>query len=88
VNIDLMTNEELTTFYNRVRLHPRKTARELFPDAPSGFVTATKDLAHYAINKATALDCRDNAERDKYTLICAFIREKCLPDYACQFLGG
>ena len=39
-------------------IRPVKAARELFPERPSGYVHATRQLFHYAQNKAVAMECR------------------------------
>ena len=51
----------------------RQFARELFPDRPKGYCTVTRDLGHYACNKAVAMDRRLNGEIDAaliYESIC------------------
>lgn len=84
-NLDSMDYDELSDFWmstNSVR--PMKKARELFPDRPTGYLSATKGLGHYAINRATAIRCRKEGkipEALKYEEICGVIY-KSLPDYA------
>jgi hypothetical protein len=67
---------------NSVR--PISFARQLFPEAPKGFVRATKDLGNYASNKATAMRCRLDGKINEalmYEGICERIYNE-LPEYA------
>lgn len=84
-----MTPEELMTFHDTARAHPRKAARELFPTLPAKSVATARDLAHYAANFATALSCWADGNREGamlYLKICMRIRED-LPAYALPLLG-
>jgi hypothetical protein len=59
MNLDSMEQDELWTFWGATKgVRPIKGARELFPARPKGYVTAFKNLGHYAANKATATSCR------------------------------
>lgn len=84
-NLDAMTPEALwewSTFCRQVR--PLGAARALFPGRPKGYVTATKDLGNYAINKAVAMKERlaGRIQSAKiYEAICDRIYAR-LPDYA------
>lgn len=65
-------------------VRPIAFARQLFPLAPSGYVRATKNLGHYAANKATAMQCRLRGEIQSalmYEGICDRIYDQ-LPEYA------
>lgn len=61
-NLDCMTMnpDELFTWGCRHSgtVRPVAAARELFPDRPAGYITVTKQLGHYAVNKATAMRAR------------------------------
>lgn len=70
---DSMTPDDLVQFHNRARLHPVKTSRELFPQKFIGCVRATRDIAHYAMNKAVAMELRaagDIETARSYEAIC------------------
>ena len=59
INLDCMDQDDLWTFWSATKgVRPIKAAREAFPERPKGYVTAFKDLGHYAANKATAISCR------------------------------
>jgi hypothetical protein len=59
INLDGMNEDELWAIWGRTNsVRPIAFARQLFPLAPKGYVRATKDLGHYASNKATAMMCR------------------------------
>jgi len=84
-NLDAMDPKALLEFWfttNRVR--PIRTARAIFPACPQEYVRATKDLGHYASNKATAMHCRmrgDISTASMYEDICERIYQK-LPAFA------
>lgn len=61
-NLDCETIEDLRELWGRLHKNPRKVGAELFPKRPGGYVRAAKGLAAYAINKATAMDCRFKGE--------------------------
>lgn len=66
------------------RLRPLTTAKALFPSRPKGYVRVTKDLGHYAANKATAMGLRQEGRIDTalmYERICESIYDR-LPGYA------
>lgn len=70
-NLDALDKSELMLFWSNARTI--KKARELFPTRPKGFYRASKDLANYAANKATAMSCRENGSIQtalKYEAIC------------------
>ncbi len=59
-NLDAMAHDDLTAFWAR---HQRGwKARTLFPQGGKGTQRATWDLANYAINKATAMSCRERGD--------------------------
>lgn len=59
---DKMSPEELTRFWYK---HQRgRGYRVLFPDGGAGSKRATADLANYASNKATAMQCRKRKDID------------------------
>lgn len=62
----------------------RRIAAELFSDKPAGYVSATRQLARYADNKATAMECRargDISAAADYERICGRIYDR-LPPFA------
>ncbi len=62
----------------------RTMGRIMFPARPVGYVTTTKNLAHYAYNKATAMRCRargDVVAAQGYEAICQRIYDR-LPEFA------
>lgn len=76
LNLDSMEEGDLTEVWKRIHWAPVKTARELFPERPKGYVTATRNLGYYAINKATAMSCRcqgDIPAAQVYEKICESI---------------
>ena len=83
-NLDAMERDELMMFWNRSDKHPVDTARGLFPAQYGGYVTATKDLGHYAANKAAAMLCRSTGDINSalmYEGICERIYDS-LPNFA------
>jgi len=83
VNLDGEQHDSLVAFWNWAS-HPVRAGRELFPSRPHHYVATTRNLAHYAINKATAMDCRsrgDVAAALIYEGICDRIYDR-LPHYA------
>jgi hypothetical protein len=81
-NLDAMDAAELSAFW--VRHHGGIRVKELFPEGGEGTKTATRDLAHYAINKAVAMKCRargDITAALTYETICDRIY-KTLPAFA------
>lgn len=82
--LDEATQEELRRFWQLTHTGARSAARELFPDRPKGFCTATKDLGAYAANKVVARNLRlkgDIAQALEYEGICERIYNS-LPDFA------
>lgn len=59
-NMDAMTSDELWTFWKTYHRPGRKAVYTLFPlrTPRDGAYQATVDLASYASNKATAMECR------------------------------
>jgi hypothetical protein len=55
-NLDTMTADELLTFW--MTHQQGRRAHHLFPDGGPGTRIATRQLANYASNKATAIRCR------------------------------
>lgn len=59
LDLDSESQEFLWSFWGRTNsVRPISFARQLFPTCPKGFVRATKDLGHYAGNKAMAMKLR------------------------------
>ncbi|MHC4299607.1 MAG: hypothetical protein ACYS7Y_20195 [Planctomycetota bacterium] len=85
VNLDGMHESELYVFAAATRgTSPRRAARRLFPEMPSGVLQVVRDLKNYAWNKVTAMACRSRGEIDTaimYEGICERIYED-LPEYA------
>lgn len=86
INLDCYSVDpkDLMALWLRFRNHPVREGRLLFPDRPKGYKSATKRLANYAANKATAMSCRlsgDIRAAIVYETICERIYEG-LPDYA------
>ncbi len=52
----------LMAFWDRVRCHPVRVARSLFPARNAGYVVATRDIAAYAANKAAMLRCASRTQ--------------------------
>jgi hypothetical protein len=81
-NLDAETPDALLAFWQR---HQRgRFARELFPDSGKGTRKATADVANYAANRATAMQCRlrgDVATALSYERICDAIYQR-LPTFA------
>lgn len=62
-NFDAHGAEWLTDFWHLATVRaPVRLARKLFRDRPKGYVTATRDLGHYAANLATARRCRERGQ--------------------------
>ena len=83
-NLDAMPPDDLGKFWVKIHYKPIAAAREVFPDRPKGYVTATRNLGHYAINKQTAFNCRLNGsvlQGMDYERICDQIYTN-LPAYA------
>lgn len=82
--LDSSNTEDLMSFWLLTYTQPSRTARKLFPDRPNRYVTTTRDLGHYAANKASAQSCRlrgDIPAAVAYESICESIYKR-LPDYA------
>lgn len=70
-NLDAMPAQDLQAFWDKHQ-NGRKRA-DLFPAGVRGCRQATQDLANYAINKATAMKCREAGTIDvalSYERIC------------------
>ena len=83
-NLDAMERGELMEFWQATNVTPVTEARRLFPERPAGYVSATKNLGHYAANKATAMRCRLAGRPDsalQYEAICDRIYSD-LPEFA------
>ena len=61
-NLDCMTKEDLGAFWGKYHRASRKDAEALVGDRRKGFTTAASALANYAINKATAMGCREKGD--------------------------
>lgn len=86
INLDgLSSPEDLMQFWQAGSgVRPIALARVLFPSQPTGYVRATRDLACYASNKATAMQCRLRGTIQsalQYEGICESIYNR-LPEYA------
>ena len=56
-NLDTLEPDGLMAFWYK---HQRgRKYKDLFPEGGTGTVKATRDLANYASNKATAMSCRE-----------------------------
>lgn len=62
-NLDTMSAEELHAFWDKYQRPTRVNAAALVGKI-RGYVTLTKDLAHYAINRATSLECRARGDTE------------------------
>lgn len=83
-NFDVMSAPDLRLFAQSYGSKSRKKAADIFPDKPKGFIRAARNCAHYAYNKATAIDCRLRGEIKvalEYEAICDRIY-KDLPAWA------
>jgi len=81
-NLDCMEPDDLWALFETSRT--RKAAREMFPDRPTGYVSATINIAHYACNKSVAMKLRaagDIATAEVYETICQRIYAM-LPEWA------
>lgn len=59
IYLDDMDINELWDFWSKTNsVRPIRFARELFPSQPKGYVETTKNLGHYAANRATAMRLR------------------------------
>jgi hypothetical protein len=85
LNLDSETSEDLMHFWQRTNsVRPISFAKQLFPTIPKGFIAATKNLGHYASNKATAQNLRlrgDVQTAMMYENICDRIYNE-LPEWA------
>lgn len=76
--------DALMAFWSLAHDRSHGTAALIFPEKPKGYVRATKDLAHYAANKATAVRLRLEGKIDRalyYESIAERIYNN-LPEYA------
>jgi len=80
-NLDRMEPPDLLIFWGRHR--NGYGWRELFPEGGKGTRAATADLANYAANRATELECSRNGSTaaQTYQTICTHIRER-IPAWA------
>ena len=82
-NLDAMTEDELGNLWMSAK-RPVRLARTLFPERPSGYVRAARDVGYYAINKSTAISCRlrgDITAAQIYETVCERIYDS-LPPFA------
>ena len=78
-NLDTLDADELWAIWQNTKTHPVKTARKWFPDRFQGYVTATRDIGHYACNKAIATKERlkgDIRNATYYDAICDRIYDR------------
>lgn len=84
-NLDCLSGDELRAFWlGTSSSRPIRAARRIFPSRRRGYVRTTKDLSHYAINKATAQGLRLKGEITRamvYEAICDRIYSR-LPEWA------
>lgn len=85
-NLDCLSVDpaDLANWAQAIQTRPRLAARDMFPMRPAGYVKATRDMAHYAWNKAAAMRCRSRGDVMGATLyegICDRIYEG-LPEFA------
>jgi hypothetical protein len=83
-NLDAMPADDLMRFWLVHQRGNRKRARELFPDTPALYTRVAANLANYASNKATAMQCRlrgDVQAATIYERICDDIYGR-LPEWA------
>jgi hypothetical protein len=83
-NLDGMFPDDLHAFWNQYRRATKSQRLELFGRTGKGTVTAARDLANYASNKATAMQCRARGDirgAQMYEAICERIYSG-LPDFA------
>lgn len=86
LNLDGFTTdqEKLMDVWAATHFHPTKSARILFPGRPKGYVRATRDIGHYACNKAVAMRCRKEGNiqtAQNYERVCE-LTYKSLPQFA------
>lgn len=82
--LDTSTPDALMAFWKVANNHPVQTGRSLFPERPERYARATRQLAQYAVNKATAVGCRlrgESASALVYEGICERIFDT-LPPFA------
>lgn len=82
-NLDCLETDDLRAFYG-VFYRPIYYGRRMFPHRPARYTRVTRDLAHYAMNKVTARNCRlrgQTVEAVQYDQICDRIYRE-LPDWA------
>lgn len=86
-NYDSLSMPELEAFirwFGGTGIRPILQARRMFPMRPKGYVSATKNLYNYAVNKRTAMRCRlrgDIVGATNYETICDHIYAS-LPAFA------
>jgi hypothetical protein len=76
--------DDITKLARCLETQSRHVGQIMFPDRPKGYVTATRNLAHYAWNKSTAMRCRligRITDALIYEEICEKIYAR-LPDFA------
>lgn len=61
-NLDCLTCGELMDFWFKYNKPKRKEAQELIGDKRKGYIRITQNLAYYALNKGTAINCRLNGQ--------------------------
>lgn len=84
VNLDHFNHSNLMEFWFITNRLGWDMARYLFPERPKGYVSATRDLGHYAANKAAMMSCWNEGNitgSDCYEQICKNIWDR-LPKYA------
>ena len=81
-NFDGMTSAELMAFWKKYTRPTRKDAAALIGDTRKGYTTLAARCAAYAVNKATAMTCREAGKissAQAYESICEQLYNK-LPE--------
>ena len=84
VNLDGETDPDLMEFWSVASRNPGIVGKLLFPSQNKGRMRATRDLANYASNKATAMTCRvrGDIQAAKIYEHCADLCYNDLPEWA------
>jgi hypothetical protein len=61
-NLDCMNHDDLMNVWQRFTYHPIREGRKLFSERPKGYSSAARNLGHYAVNKSTAMSCRERGD--------------------------
>jgi hypothetical protein len=72
-SLDRMKEADLMAFWSRYHRASRKDAEALIGDSRKGYLGLAADLANYACNRATAMQCRrwkDPKAAEIYEIVC------------------